>query len=129
MKRTLGIGGIFFKARDRDSLLKWYADHLGIPVESWGGTMFSWPAQAEANPGAGTVWSIFKQESDYFLPSTQNFMINLVVDDLDALLPVLKSEGVELAGEPVSQDFGKFAWIMDPEGNKIELWQPPNQTT
>ncbi len=125
MKRVTGIGGIFFKAKDAPALQAWYKRHLGIDVQEWGGTAFPW-ADSEGNPTVGsTIWSVHPQQSDHFAPSHAGFMINYRVDDLDALLDALKSEGCEIVDQTDDSDFGKFGWVMDPEGNKVELWQPP----
>ena len=125
MKRVTGIGGIFFKARDATSLQAWYKRHLGIDVQPWGGAAFSW-ADTEGNPVAGTtVWSIGPQEGDQFAPSAASFMINYRVDDLLALVKVLKEEGCTVLEKIDESEYGKFAWVIDPEGNKVELWQPP----
>ena len=124
-KRVTGIGGIFFKARNPDSLRTWYRTHLGIEVEPWGGFAFKW--QSEQNPtGEGTtVWSVFKAGTKYFEPSKASFMINYRVENLDELLRVLRSEGCTVDSKIDESEFGKFGWVMDPEGNRIELWQPP----
>lgn len=124
-KRVTGIGGIFFKARNPDSLRVWYRTHLGIEVEPWGGFAFKW--QSEQNPtGEGTtVWGVFKPDTKYFEPSKASFMINYRVENLDELLRVLKSEGCTVDSKIDESEFGKFGWVMDPEGNRIELWQPP----
>jgi predicted enzyme related to lactoylglutathione lyase len=125
MKRVTGIGGIFFKAQNPDSLRAWYQRHLGIEVESWGGHAFQW--QSDANPaGTGiTVWSIFDADSKHFEPSQAKFMINYRVDNLNELLRVLRSEGCDVDPRVDESEFGKFGWVLDPEGNRIELWQPP----
>lgn len=119
MKRVTGIGGIFFKATDPAALREWYQVHLGIPLEEWGGAIFRW------TEGGTTVWSPFSAESTYFAPSQAPFMINYRVDDLHALLAVLRSEGCDVDDKVEESEFGKFGWVMDPEGNKVELWQPP----
>jgi len=125
MKRVTGIGGIFFKARDATSLQAWYKRHLGIDVQPWGGAAFSW-ADTAGHPVAGTtVWSIGPQEGDHFAPSAASFMINYRVDDLLALVKVLKEEGCTVLEKVDESEYGKFAWVIDPEGNKVELWQPP----
>lgn len=125
MKRVTGIGGIFFKAKDADALRAWYARHLGIDVQDWGGTAFTW-TDSEGKPTGGmTVWSVAAQESDQFAPSDAGFMVNYRVDDLDALVAALEAEGCNVLDGIDESDFGKFAWVIDPEGNKIELWQPP----
>jgi predicted enzyme related to lactoylglutathione lyase len=125
MKRVTGIGGIFFKAKDAEGMRAWYKTHLGIDVQSWGGAAFSW-AGDDGKPVAGsTIWNISPIEGADYAPSTAPFMINYRVDDLDALLDALRAEGCNVleAGEP--SEYGKFGWVLDPEGNKVELWQPP----
>jgi predicted enzyme related to lactoylglutathione lyase len=125
MKRVTGIGGIFFKAKDAAALRDWYQRHLGIPIEAWGGTAFRW-TDAEGKPLEGTtVWNIFEGGSDYFAPSASPFMVNYRVEDLHALLKVLREEGCDVQDKVEESEYGKFGWVVDPEGNKIELWQPP----
>jgi predicted enzyme related to lactoylglutathione lyase len=124
MKRVTGIGGIFFKAKDPQSLWAWYKRHLGIDVQVWGGAAFPW-TDAEGKPVAGTTaWSIVQQESGQFAPSLAPFMVNYRVDDLHALVKALKEEGCNVLDKIDESEYGKFAWVMDPEGNKVELWQP-----
>jgi predicted enzyme related to lactoylglutathione lyase len=123
MGKVIGIGGIFFKSNNPEALRNWYADVLGLEFESWGGLVFD-PATAAAHPGAGTVFSPFKADSDYFAPSTAPFMINLMVDDLEAVLAQAAERGVEPVQRLPDEYNGPFAHIMDPDGNKIELWQP-----
>jgi predicted enzyme related to lactoylglutathione lyase len=124
MKRVTGIGGVFFKARDPDALREWYRVHLGVPVTQWGAA-FRW--QSEDNPaGVGTTaWNIFKSDTDYFGPGPAPFMINFRVDDLDALLAALRAEGCNVEDKTDDSEYGKFGWVTDPEGTRIELWQPP----
>ncbi len=125
MKRVTGIGGIFFKANDAPALQAWYKRHLGIDVQDWGGTAFRW-VDAEGSPvGGTTIWSIGPAEGDYFAPSRAPFMINYRVDDLHALVEVLKAEGCNVLDRIDESEYGTFAWVIDPEGNKVELWQPP----
>lgn len=125
MKRVTGIGGIFFKAHDAPALRAWYRRHLGIDVQDWGGAAFTW-TDGEGRPvGGTTVWSINAVENDYFAPGTAPFMVNYRVADLDALLAVLREEGCNVVDKTDDSEFGKFGWVIDPEGNKIELWQPP----
>jgi predicted enzyme related to lactoylglutathione lyase len=125
MKRVTGIGGIFFKAKDAPSLQAWYKRHLGIDVQVWGGAAFEW-TDAEGKPVAGTTaWCIDPQESDHFAPSSAPFMVNYRVEDLHALVKVLKEEGCNVLEKIEESEYGKFAWVIDPEGNKVELWQPP----
>jgi predicted enzyme related to lactoylglutathione lyase len=124
MARVTGIGGVFFKARsDSKELAAWYAKHLGLALEPWGGAILKWP-EDHAPDGGITVWSLAAPDSTWFGPSEAPFMINYRVDDLDALLAELTANGVAVIGGPDSDDNGKFAWIMDPDGHKIELWQP-----
>lgn len=122
MARVLGIGGIFFKARDAAALNAWYRDALGLDMQDWGGAIIRPDAMA-AHPGAATVFSAFKADTTYFEPSTKDFMINLAVDDLDAILARAAQHGVEAKILP-DEPNGRFAHIIDPEGTKIELWQP-----
>lgn len=125
MNRVTGIGGIFFKAKDAPALRAWYKRHLGIDVQEWGGTAFLW-AGADGKPTGGTtVWSIGPDKNDYFAPSTASFMVNYRVEDVHALVKELKSEGCNVLDKIDESEYGKFAWVIDPEGNKVELWQPP----
>ncbi len=125
MKRVTGIGGIFFKAKDPSALQAWYKRHLGIDVQEWGGTAFTW-SDADGNPTAGTtIWSIAPAESGQFAPGGASFMINYRVEDLHALVAALKAEGCNVLDKIDESEYGKFAWVIDPEGNKVELWQPP----
>jgi predicted enzyme related to lactoylglutathione lyase len=125
MTRVTGIGGIFFKAKDAPALRAWYKQHLGIDVQAWGGTAFDW-TDAEGKPTTGmTVWYVVPQESGQFAPSSAPFMINYRVDDLHAVVAALKAEGCNVLDKITDSDDGKFAWVIDPEGNKVELWQPP----
>lgn len=110
----MGIGGVFFRAKDPAGLRKWYAENLGIPDEDWG-TMFEGEGQ--------TVWSPFAADTDYF-KTPQHFMINYRVADLDAMLVQLRANGVSVDEEVVDESYGKFGWATDPEGNRFELWQP-----
>lgn len=121
MKRVVGIGGIFFKARDPETLRVWYKTHLGIDVQDWGGTAFPWK-----NPNGFTVWSILPNSSESFAQSKAPFMVNYVVQDLQSVLDALRSEGCDVDSKIDESEFGKFGWVMDPEGNRIELWQPPD---
>lgn len=125
MAHVTGIGGIFFTARDPAALCAWYKRHLGIDVEEWGGTAFRW-SDASGNPTNGTtVWSVGQAAGDRFAPSTAPFMINYRVDDLDGLLAALRADGCDVLDATDDGEYGKFGWVMDPEGNKVELWQPP----
>jgi predicted enzyme related to lactoylglutathione lyase len=122
-KRVTGLGGIFFKTQNRDTMRAWYARHLGIESESWGG-QFEWRDKDYPEKLCLTAWSPFDGATDYFQPSEKEFMINYRVENLVDLLNELKKEGVEVLGEIQEFDYGKFGWIMDPEGRKIELWEP-----
>jgi predicted enzyme related to lactoylglutathione lyase len=127
MKHVLGIGGVFFKAQDPEKLAAWYRTHLGLDVEEYGGVTFREGAGEEAAPKrqAYTVWSPFAADTEYFAPSEKPFMINFRVADLDALLAKLRAEGVTVDERAEKSEFGYFGWAMDPEGNRIELWEPP----
>ncbi|HBK55801.1 MAG TPA: glyoxalase [Xanthomonadales bacterium] len=123
MKRVTGIGGIFIKGRDPVALREWYRRHLGIAVEEWGGTAFRWSDDRDG--GGVTVWSIFNADSSYFDPSPAPFMVNYRVEDLAGLLAALRAEGCAVDERTEDSEYGKFGWVMDPEGNRVELWQPP----
>jgi predicted enzyme related to lactoylglutathione lyase len=125
MKRVTGIGGIFFHAKDPVALRAWYKQHLGVDVQSWGGAAFSWADESGKPTGGTTVWSIGSADSQQFAPSTSSFMINYRVDDLDSLLQALREEGCNVLEKSDDSEYGKFGWVVDPEGNKVELWQPP----
>jgi predicted enzyme related to lactoylglutathione lyase len=128
MKRVTGIGGIFFKTQDPEALYQWYEKHLGIQRAPDGsGAMFEWRDSNEPGQKGMTIWSIFPRESKYFDPSASPFMFNYRVDDLDALLKALQEEGVQIDPRREDYDYGRFAWIMDPAGNRIELWEPPKE--
>ncbi len=125
MARVTGIGGVFFKARDPEALKKWYVDHLGVKIEEWGGAVFDWDADRAAQSAAGmTVWHLADADGTWFEPSQAQLMINYRVDDLVELLAQLAAQGVEPVKGPDEEFNGKFAWVMDPEGNKVELWEP-----
>jgi len=124
MARVTGIGGVFFKSKgDHAALAAWYQKHLGMPVQSWGGAVLKWPEDRFADEGA-TAWHVAKPDTKWFAPSDASFMINYRVDDLHALLAQLKASGVSILQGPDSDDHGIFAWIVDPDGNKVELWEP-----
>jgi predicted enzyme related to lactoylglutathione lyase len=124
MAKITGIGGVFFKAKGDDKqLARWYAQHLGIALEEWGGAILKWP-EDKANDGGLTVWNLAANDSQWFSPSTSSFMINYRVDDMLALIDQLKKAGIEILKGPESHENGRFAWIMDPDGNKLELWEP-----
>ncbi len=124
MKRVTGIGGILFKSKDPKALAAWYHKHLGLHVEGWGGVVFQWAADNPTGVGT-TVWTPFKEDTTYFAPSPSPFMINFRVADLHALLAALREEGCAVQDKVDESEFGKFGWVVDPEGNKVELWEPP----
>jgi catechol 2,3-dioxygenase-like lactoylglutathione lyase family enzyme len=121
--RILGIGGIFFKSANRQQMQEWYAKHLGL-ADSGHGVMLSWREKDNPENEQMTVWSIFPGNTKYFEPSSAQFMVNYIVDDLEALLDRLAKEGVRIDAKRQDESYGRFAWIYDPDGNKIELWQP-----
>lgn len=123
MSRVTGIGGIFIKAKNPGELQQWYKEHLGIDVQAWGGTSFRW-VDSSGNPTAGTTaWMI--GDGGNFAPSEAPFMVNYRVSDLFTLLETLRAENCQVLEKTEESEYGKFAWVMDPEGNKIELWEPP----
>ena len=124
MQRVTGIGGIVFKSRNPKALGAWYREHLGLEVTDWGGAIFEWGGP-ESPPGM-TIWSPFPPDTDKMAPSTSSFMLNFRVANLDALLATLRSEGCNVLDESESSEFGKFGWVVDPDGNKVELWEPPS---
>lgn len=124
MARVTGIGGVFFKSRgDGKQLAAWYQQHLGLSLESFGGAVLRWPDD-RADDGGLTVWSVASHDTKWFGPSESPFMINYRVDDMDGMLAGLRAGGVAVVGGSESHENGRFAWIMDPDGNKVELWEP-----
>ena len=119
--RITGIGGVFFKAKDPKALAAWYRDVLGLPLEDWGGAALDYAA-----PGHPPVlvWNAFPADTAYFAPSESDHMINYAVDDLDAFLTRIEAKGAQVLKRDDSDPSGKFAWVLDPEGNKLEFWQP-----
>ncbi|AFD07640.1 VOC family protein [Solitalea canadensis] len=126
MKRVTGIGGIFFKCDNPEKQKEWYQKHLGINSGDFGGT-FEWRLKEDPDHVAYTAWSLFKSDTRYFSPSEKPFMLNYRVENLVELLDALKKEGVQVFDKIEEFEFGKFGWIMDPEGNKIELWEPNDE--
>src|SRR6204780_5899110 len=120
--RIIGIGGVFFKSADRDQTREWYSKHLGL-ADKGQGVMLPWREHDDPQKEHVTVWTVFPTSTDY-IPATQPFMVNYTVDDLDALLDRLKQEGVKIDAKRMNKSYGRFAWIYDLDGNKIELWQP-----
>ncbi|WKB79929.1 VOC family protein [Cellulophaga omnivescoria] len=121
MKRVTGLGGFFFKTEDPDKIKQWYKDRLGLDTDRYGCTF--WWKDKEGND-CSTQWSPMKNDTTYFEPSKSSFMMNFRVENLVKLLEVLKAEGVTIVGEIEEYSYGKFGWILDPEGNKLELWEP-----
>lgn len=120
----MGIGGVFFKSADSGRLNQWYAQNLEVPIGDHGAS-FRWRGWDDPPREHLTAWSIFPATSTYFDPSTAPFMINYIVDDLDAILAKLDAKGVRIDPQREDYDYGRFAWIFDADGNKIELWEPP----
>ncbi len=123
MKRVTSIGGIFFKCENPEQIRAWYNKHLGINTDAYGAS-FEWRKSDKPEEKGFTAWSPMKEDTKYFDPSPKQFMINFRVENLEELVKVLRSEGIEVVDEIESFDYGKFVHIMDPEGNKIELWEP-----
>lgn len=123
MTRVIGLGGVFFKTPDPGATGKWYQEHLGIDVESWGGACLKWK-DAETGKDHVTVWSPFAADTTYFGDGTQEHMLNFIVEDLDAVLAALREEGVTVEKDAEDSAEGRFAWILDPDGRRVELWQP-----
>jgi predicted enzyme related to lactoylglutathione lyase len=124
MARVTGIGGVFFKAKSENTALAaWYQKHLGLPLEDFGGAILKWPDDRAEDRGL-TVWHVAEKDSQWFSPSQSSFMINYRVDNLAEMLADLAKAGVEIVSGPEAHENGKFAWIMDPDGNKVELWEP-----
>jgi predicted enzyme related to lactoylglutathione lyase len=127
MQRVTGIGGIFFKTRNPQQMMAWYRKHLGIPAgnDAEAHAIFDWRAANDPERQGSTVWALFPHDTGYFQPSESPFMINYRVADLDGLLAQLREEGVAVEDRIDEYEYGRFAWITDPEGNRIELWEPP----
>ena len=124
MAKVTGIGGVFFKSTgDHKKLTEWYSRNLGLQVEPWGGAILKWSEDRADDKGL-TVWNVAEKETRWFSPSAASFMINYRVDDMAGMFAALKANGVEIVKGPESHENGKFAWIMDPDGNKVELWEP-----
>ncbi len=125
--RVTGIGGIFIKSKEPKRLQAWYREHLGLEIQDWGGMTFHWQTPGRANPDGATVWSVFDAKSNYFDPSSAPFMVNYRVENLHDVLESLRAEGCRVDAKTEESEFGKFGWVMDPDGNKIELWEPPTK--
>ena len=124
MAKVLGVGGVFFKSHDPEKLYQWYERWLGFKADPQSGIVFR-PQDMPDN--SVTVWSAFKSSTSYFAPSAKEFMFNLIVDNLEEALGQVKEGGAEIIGEIEKYDYGKFGWFMDPDGNKVELWEPPSK--
>lgn len=128
MEKVLGFGGVFVRARDRAALARWYRDHLGFAIdEEWWGSQFPL-THPDDHAGAHQVFGVFPPDTEYFGAATNAYMINLRVRDLDAMLAQLRRMGCDVAKETQRSDFGAFGWVTDPEGNRIELWEPPDSS-
>ena len=123
MARVTGIGGVFLKAQDPKALADWYAKHLGLQVAGWNGAILRWTDEVPAGTGK-TVWSVFPADSSHVANGNKTAVVNYRVDDLDALLDQLRAANVDIDPKREDDPYGRFAWITDPEGNRIELWQP-----
>lgn len=124
MAKVTGIGGVFFKSTsDHKKLAEWYSKNLGMPLESWGGAILKWADDKLGDEGQ-TVWHVAEKSTQWFSPSPASFMINYRVDNMDEMLAHLKRNGVEIVKGPDADDNGKFLWVLDPDGNKVELWEP-----
>ena len=121
MQRVTGIGGIFFKTQNRAQTIEWYQTHLGIPMEDWGGKQFFWREMEKPEQTGSTSLAFFDNTSSYF---NKEFMINFRVENLDATLEALRAEGITVIDEIQDAEYGRFGWVTDPEGNRIELWEP-----
>ena len=126
MKKVTGIGGIFFKSKDPKQMREWYKTHLGVETTAYGAT-FEWREDADSTKKGSTTWSPFAETTKYFDPSTKDFMINYRVENLEALVEQLKTEGVTIVDKIEDSDYGKFVHIIDGEGNKVELWEPKGE--
>lgn len=125
MAKVVGFGGFFFRCKDRDATRDWYRTILGMELDEYGGASFLHSASAEAfGEGARTIWAPFAADSDYFAPSSENHMINFIVDDLAGILERASASGHPPVKPREDTDYGAFGWLMDPDGRKIELWEP-----
>jgi predicted enzyme related to lactoylglutathione lyase len=127
MAKVTGIGGVFFKSTgDNVALRNWYEKNLGMVINEWGCTILEWEEDKHDDNGC-TVWHAHEKDSQWFAPSKSSFMINYRIDNMDEMIKQLKANGVEIQQGPEEHDQGKFLWIMDPDGNKVELWEPKPQ--
>ncbi len=126
MARVIGIGGVFFRSGDPERLYAWYERHLGLH-RTPGGVLFPWRQAGGEGKERTTVWSLFPRNTDYFGPANPAFMVNYIVDDLDGMVADFRAAGAQVEDRQEESEYGRFAWVTDPEGNRIELWQPPNE--
>lgn len=126
MARVTGLGGFFFTSDDPDALSDWYRTHLGVPVGEHG-FAFQWRDVDAPDRVGRTVWSAFETGTDYFAPSTVSYVVNFRVDDLDGVLDRCREAGIEVVGDVETYSYGRFGWILDPEGRKVELWEPAGE--
>jgi predicted enzyme related to lactoylglutathione lyase len=125
MAKVIGIGGVFFRSSDPEQLYAWYEEHLGLRRDPCAGVVFAWrSADGPGTPGR-TVWAPFPRDTTYFGPTNPAFMVNYIVDDLDGVLQTLRAKGAEVDDRREDTEYGRFAWVTDPEGNRLELWEPP----
>ena len=127
MGKVVGIGGVFFKSEDPEKLKRWYIDNLGLEPDDAGYVYFRWEKQVKSGVRGYTLWGPFSSDTKYFDSSKKPCMVNFVVDDLVAVLDRLREKGVEVDDQVAEHEEGRFGWFMDPEGNKVELWQPPEK--
>ena len=126
MPKVIGVGGIFFKSKNGKKLGAWYRKFLGLDVQDWGGATFQWEEKPKSPHQRFTVWSPFSADTKHFAPSREPYMINFIVDDLEGLMKKLRKGRVKIDAKGIeSSEYGRFAWVMDPEGRKLELWEPP----
>jgi predicted enzyme related to lactoylglutathione lyase len=124
--KVLGVGGIFLTSKDPAAARAWYKAHLGLDLHDWGGTAFDWATPGRPGFKGQTIWSMGQAGTDYFAPGTASFMVNYVVEDVRALIAQLRAEGCQVMDKIEESEYGVFGWVVDPDGNKIELWQPPS---
>lgn len=125
MSKVTGFGGVFFKSKSPKDLMAWYQKHLGLEPDNWGGKAFEWREKENAEQVGQTVFNPFKPDTKKFEPSTEPYMFNFRVDDLDGMIAQLRKDGVTIVDDVQDTPYGKFGWCLDPDGRKIELWQPP----
>jgi predicted enzyme related to lactoylglutathione lyase len=127
MARVIGVGGVFFRSGNPDRLYAWYEKHLGLRRSRGRGVVFPWRQAGCEQKEQMTVWSLFPKDTDYFDPANPAFMVNYIVDDLDGIVADLRAAGAQVEDRQEEYEYGRFAWVTDPEGNRIELWQPPHR--